>query len=152
MRKLDILLSGMIPFRDEKLRFLLMLLPVFSLPEGRIVRYSFCDKLASCFYRPVYEQIVSCHESGVLYCKDPDQSASLILSIVNLFWVSISDIMINAEIKRKEPDIGECLRIAENCREGIERILSLPYGSVSLIDIPSLKLLNERIHNHWPKQ
>lgn len=152
LRKLDILLSGMIPFRDEKLRFLLMLLPVFSLPEGRTVRYSFCDKLASCFYRPVYEQIVSGHESGVLYSKDPDHSASLILSIVNLLWVRISDIMINAEIKRKEPDIGECLRIVENCREGIERILSLPYGTVSLIDIPSLKLLNERIHNHWPKQ
>ena len=152
LRRLDILLSGMIPFRDEKLRFLLMLLPVFSLPEGRTVRYYFCDRLASCFYPPVYEQLVSGHESGVLYSKDPDHAASLILSIVNLLWVRISDIMINAEAKRREPDIGECLRIVETCREGIERILSLPYGSVCLIDIPSLKLLNEKIHNHWPKQ
>ena len=151
LRKLDILLSGMIPLRDEKLRFLLMLLPVFALPEGRTVRYSFCDKLSSCFFPPVYDQLVSGHESGVLYCKDPENAASLILSIVHLLWVRISDIMICAEVKRREPDIGECMRIVENCRESIEKILSLPYGSVSLIDIPALKLLNEKIHNHWPK-
>ena len=147
--KLDFLLSGMIPFRDDKLRFLLMLLPVFTLPEGRTVRYYFCDKLSACFYRPVYEQLVSDHENGVLYSKDPEYAASLILSIVNLLWVKISDIMINAETMRREPDIGECLRIAENCRSCIERMLFLPYGSVNLIDIPALKLLNEKIHNHW---
>ena len=79
LRKLDILLSGMIPFRDDKLRFLLMLLPVFALPEGRTVKYSFCDKLSSYFYTPVCEQLVSGHESGVLYCKDPENAASLIL-------------------------------------------------------------------------
>lgn len=152
LRKVDILLSGMIPFRDEKLRFLLMLLPVFALPEGRTVRYSFCDKLSSCFYVPVCEQLVSGHESGILYCKDPESTATLILSVVNLLWVSISDMIINAEIKHREPDIGQCLRIVESSREGIEKILSLPYGSVSLIDIPTLKLLNEKIHNHWQQR
>ena len=151
LRKLDILLSGMIPFRDDKLRFLLMLLPVFALPEGRTVRYSFCDQLSSCFYLPVCDQLVSGHESGILYCRDPENSASLILSVVNLLWVRISDMMINAEIKHREPELGECLRIAENCRDSIERMLSLPYGSVSLIDIPTLKLLNQKIHNHWPQ-
>ena len=151
VKKLDFLLSGMIPFRDEKLRFLLMLLPVFALPEGRTVRYSFCDKLSSCFHRPVYELLASGHESGILFSKDPENSASLILSIVNLLWVSISDMLISAEAKHVEADISECLRIVENCRESIERILSLPYGSVSLIDIPALKLLNEKIHNHWPQ-
>ena len=60
--------------------------------------------------------------------------------------------IINAEIKHREPDIGQCLRIVESSREGIEKILSLPYGSVSLIDIPTLKLLNEKIHNHWPQR
>ena len=152
LRKLDILLSGMIPFRDDKLRFLLMLLPVFTLPEGRTVRYYFCDKLSSCFFSPVYKQLVSGHESGVLFCKDPENTAALILSIVNLLWIRISDIMICTEANRKEPDIGECMRIVENCRESIEKILSLPYGSVRLIDIPALKLLNEKIHNHLPKQ
>ena len=152
LRKLDILLSGMIPLRDEKLRFLLMLLPVFVLPEGRTVRYSFCDRLSSCFYRPVYEQLVSGQQSGILYCKDPENSASIILSIVNLLWVRISDMMINAEIIRRETDIGKCLRMVENSRESIERMLSLPYGSVNLIDMPALKLLNEKIHNHWPQK
>ena len=152
LRKLDILLSGMIPLRDEKLRFLLMLLPVFALPEGRTVRYYFCDKLSSCFYLPVCEQLVSGHETGILYCKDPENTAALILSIVNLLWVRISDMMINAEIKHKEPDIGDCMRIVENSRESIERMLSLPYGSVSLIDMPALKLLYEKIHNHWPQK
>ena len=38
LERLNILLAGMLPFREEKLSFLLMLLPVFALPEGRTVR------------------------------------------------------------------------------------------------------------------
>ena len=152
LRKLDILLSGMIPLRDEKLRFLLMLLPVFVLAEGRTVRYYFCEKLSSCFYPSVCEQLVSGHESGMIYCKDPENAASLILSLINLLWVRISDIMIYTEINCREPDIGECLRIVENCRESIERMMCLQYGSINLIDVPALKLLNEKIHNHWPQK
>ena len=147
--RLDILLSGMIPFREEKLRFLLMLLPVFTLPEGRTIRQSYCDALSLQFLDPVCILIREGQKSGQLYCTDPENAAVILLSVVNLLWVRISDILISNETKHEDPDFSDCLRLTECCREAVERMLSLPYGTVTLIDVPTLKLTADNIHNHW---
>ena len=149
---IDILLSGMIPFRDEKLRFLLMLLPVFSMPEGRIVRLYYCDALSGLFQNAVCSRIGDGAKTGELSCNDPENSSSMILALVNRLWVQICDLIIESESKQSEPDLSECLRYTENVRICIERFLSLPYGSIRLIDIPTLRNLTEQIHNHWQKQ
>ena len=88
---LDIILSGMIPFRDEKLSFLLMLLPVFQLPEGRIVRMSYCDELLAQFKADTVAQLINGHKTGELICQTPEISADLILSMVNRLWCRICD-------------------------------------------------------------
>ena len=149
--RLNIMLSGMIPLHEKKLRFLLMLLPVFTLPEGRTIRQSFCDALTYFFYTPVCQLIREGRDSGYLYCTDPENSAIIILSVINLLWVRICDILINNENRNEEPDLPECLRLTECCREAVEKMLSLQYGSVGLIDIPILKLTADSIHIHWPK-
>ena len=149
--RLNILLSGMIPFKEEKLRFLLMLLPVFSLPEGRTVRQSYCEALASQFHDPVCALIREGLERGLLFCSDPENSAEIVLSVINLLWVRISDLLIHSENRHEDPDFPECQRLTECCREAIERILSLPYGTITLIDIPALKITTDSIHNHWPQ-
>ena len=43
--KLDFLLAGMIPLQDEKLSFILMLLPTFILPEGTSLKTFYCESL-----------------------------------------------------------------------------------------------------------
>lgn len=147
--KLDILLSGMIPFRDEKLAFLMMLFPVFSLPEGRIVRQYYCDAISEQFRLSLIELIHDGSQSGMLFCTDPEPAASIILSMINDLWTRICNLIINAEGRDTEPDLSECFRITESCRLCICRFLSLPYGSVRLIDIPVFRLLIEQIHKHW---
>lgn len=149
VRRLDTLLCGMIPFQEEKLRFLLMLLPVFSLPEGRTVRQYYCETLSSLFYHSVRNQILSGHTDGELFCRDADNSTSLLLFLVNRFWVQITDLIIQAEKTHSEPDLSECLRLTDCYRICIERFLFIPYGSISLTDLPSLRLLIDQIHNHW---
>ena len=146
---LNQLLSGMIPFRDEKLVFLLMLLPIFSLPEGRIVKICYCDALARLFTPAVSEWLRRGHESGELYCTDPDIAAGLILSLVNRLWVQVCEMIIQAEGNGTEPDLSAILRLTETYRLSIGQIVSLPYGYVKMIDLPSLRLLCEQIHNHW---
>ena len=148
--RLDYLLYGMIPFRDERLRFLLMLLPAFTLPEGRIVREYYCDALSVRFQEAVCNTIQSGAVSGDMFCTDPVNSSLLILSLVNRLWVQICDLIIDAESRHSEPDISECLRITDCCRLCIERYLSLPCGSISLIDIPTFRILMDQIHIHWP--
>ncbi|MCR5567154.1 MAG: TetR/AcrR family transcriptional regulator [Clostridiales bacterium] len=147
--RLNILLSGMIPFREEKLPFLLMLLPVFTEPEGRMVRDCYSDTLVSLFHGSVCRQIKEGNESGDLSCDDPENAADLILSLVSGMWIRIADLIIEAENRRTEPDLSECLRLADACRTCIERFLFLPFGSIVLTDIPSLRLTIRQIHTHW---
>ena len=147
---LNILLSGMIPFRDEKLVFLLMLLPVFNLPEGRMIKSGYCRALSESFLPQVSSHLYNGRTSGELYCNDPEVSADLILALINKLWVHVSEMIILAEGKGKLPDLSELLHITEQYRISIEKLVSLPYGSIELIDIPTIRMLCEQIHNHWP--
>ena len=151
-RNLNVLLSGMIPFRNEKMVFLLMLLPVFRLPEGRIIRLCYCDALTDLFLHAVADQLAKGHAAGELYCVEPEITADMILSLVNRLWVQICDMIISSEENNLETtDISSCLFLTERYRQCIEQIISLPFGSVELIDIPSLRMLCEQIHSHWTR-
>ena len=149
LERLNTLLSGMIPFRDEKLQFLLMLLPVFMLPEGRIIKQYYSDAITEQFYLAICKQIQNGHEKGDLFCTDPENASKIIASLINMLWVQISDIIIRAENQKALPDLSECLHITDSYRRCIERFLSLPYGSIKLIDMSMLRILINKIHNHW---
>lgn len=149
VKKLDLLLSGMIPLQGEKLSFLMMLLPVFSLPEGKMIRQYYCEALATKFFEPVCRQIASGRENGEFWCDDAENATNLVLLIVNRLWVGISDLIIKNEHHPAASDYSEYLRLTECCRTCLERFLSIPYGSISLIDLPLLKNLIVQIHNHW---
>ena len=146
---LDTCLSGMIPLKDEKLSFLLMILPVFPLPEGRLIRDEYCDSLADRFASVVIQLLQRGHSEGVLICSQPDVISDLILFTVNRLWVKICSVIISAEQNHNETDLSELLRITDSYRQSIEKMLFLPYGSLKLIDIPTLGQLTEQIHTHW---
>ena len=146
--KLDRILSGMIPLSGEKLSFLLMLIPTFRLPEGRMIKASYCEALSAQFYPIVTELLADGNSTGDLICSDPDLFCDVILSLVNRLWVQICEKILYAEENREETDLGELLRITECYRLTIERMISLPFGSIGLIDCPALGRLCEQIHTH----
>ena len=147
--RLNALLSGMIPFKNEKLRFLMMLLPVFSLPEGRLLRMYYAESLAARFHSPVRAEIARGSVIGELCCDDPENAAMIVLFLVNRMWISITDLIIEEEKTHSAPDFSEYLRLTECCRTCLERFLSLPYGSIVLTDLPLLRNLIVQVHNHW---
>ena len=149
VRRLNLLLSGMIPLRDEKLSFILMFLPIFRLPEGRMIKACYCDSLADLFLDPVAACLEEGQKTGVLCCGNVRIAAGLVLTLVNHFWVLICEMILQDMEMGAEPDLSEYLRLAEQYRLSVERILSLPYGSAELIDIRMLKLLIEQIQAHW---
>ena len=146
---LNELMCGMIPFSDEKLSFLMMLLPVFRLPEGRTVRMAYCDAISDAFLPAVSLQLQSGHTSKELICTDCDITADMIISLVNRFWVQICTMVISAVEKNTPEDYSEYLRLTESYRHHIEQLICLPYGTVRLIDIPTLGNIIEQIRNHW---
>ena len=147
--QLNTCLSGMIPLGDEKLSFLLMILPVFMLPEGRMVRAAYCDSLAERFYPLVLKLIQRGQNEGILVCGKTEIVTELILHTVNRLWVKICTVIIESEMHHTETDLSELLQITDCYRQSAERILFLPYGSLKLIDIPILGQLTEQIHAHW---
>ena len=146
---LDRLLSGMIPFRDEKLSFLMMLLPIFRLPEGRMVRTAYCEALSEQFGPDVCRFLQAGQDAGEFSCREPDIDAGVILAIVNRLWTEICVRFISAEESGEQADVSELLRLADSYRLTVERMILLPCGSLHLVDIPTLAHLAEQIHSHW---
>ena len=149
IQKLDILLTAMIPLHDEKISFILMLLPIFILPEGKSIKSSYCDSLKNVFHSAVRDTIDKGVQTREMICEDSDVFSDIIISLTNQLWVSVCDIIIKNETRSKETDLSELLHITEQYRYSVERLLSVPYGSLILIDIPLLKGLMDQIHIHW---
>ena len=149
IRNLNLLLSGIIPFRDEKLSFLMMLLPIFRTTEGKTVRQYYCGALSERFRDAVVMQIQRGKEDGKISCPEPEYVTDIILTTVHGLWTGICDHILQCEEKNTEADLSEILRMTECCRLMIERMLSLPYGSVELIDLQTIAFMCNQIHNHW---
>ena len=147
--KLNRFFSGMIPFREEKLSFFLMFLHIFDSQEGKSVRSAYCDALSEQFCKTISETISDGVAAGELYCSSPDFATEICLTLVNQLWVKICNEMILSESKGVEADLSEMLRLTEQYRYSIEAILTLQFGSLELIRLPELKLLNDQIHTHW---
>ena len=146
---LNILLSGMIPFRNDIFKFLMMILPIFRLTEGRMVKAAFCDALANEFESAVYQQLILGNHSGEIACQTPDLTARLLIDVINHLWTKICDIILISEEGGNVADISEILRITDCFRLVAERMISLQYGTLKLIDIPTIHSIIFQIHIHW---
>ena len=146
---LNLLLSGIIPFQDEKLSFLMMLLPIFRTTEGKTVRQYYCGALSECFREAVRIEIQTGKDKGKISCPEPEYVTDIILTTVHGLWTGICDQILRCEEKNAETDLSEILRMTECCRLMIERMLFLPYGSVELIDLQTIAFMCKQIHNHW---
>ena len=148
-QKLDRLLTGMIPLHDKQLSFILMLLPIFTLPEGKTFKSSYCDSLENAFHSSISDVISEGIKSGEMFCTDPDLYAQMVILLTNRLWISICEIIVENETAQKETDLNELLYITDQYRSAVERMLSISYGSVIIISIPMLKGIIDQIHVHW---
>lgn len=149
VRRVDRMLCAVLPLQDEQLAFLLMLLPIFSLPEGRSMKTSYCDALARSFRQQLAEAVANAAEAGMMLARDPQISAEQCLLLVNRLWIRICEIIVENENAGRETDAGDILHLTEAYRRAVEQILTAPYGSVTLMKLTDVKNLTDRIHTHW---
>jgi len=147
---LNRLFNGMMPLSGEKLSFLLMLLPVFSLPEGRSVKTAYCDALAAAFRPAVIHQLERGKEKGELFFVDAGHLADLAVLIANNLWCRLCEmILINEQREGTPIDPPEFLALINQARASLEKILSLPFGSLELVSLQEIRSLSEQIHLRW---
>lgn len=144
LENLNSLLSGMIPFVNEKLSFLLMILSIYNLPEGRLIRLVFNDSLQEHFRGSLVGIVRQGNDSGTFYCDEPEIATDLIISIVNRLW----NIVLAHIIVASGSDVSDIARMIDYYENVIEKALSLPYGSLVLIDVPTMKALYDQIRAH----
>lgn len=149
LRQLNCLLGSLIPLRDDSLSFLLMILPVFSTQSGRSIRTAYCSALSSLYIDALENQLAVCvrEKNAVIY--DCRATAEICLTVMNHFWCGLCDRIIEAA--ETGDDAPDFTRLIDQYRIAIERIISAPYGSLNLIELPDLLLLSTQIRIHWKK-
>ena len=148
MENLNLLFTSMMPLTSEKLNFLIMLLPVFDLPEGRQIRFSYAESIRLFFHEKVLTEIKRANESGDLFCLNPVHSADMCFLILNELWYQICLMILQNEKKDTDTDPADLLIMINNYRGTLERILSAPYGSIRLLNLDDMKFLCDQIHYH----
>ena len=138
-------LYAMIPFNGEGLHFLTMILPVFSLPEGRSIRESYQDALRKAFSSTILDALEEAVVSREAWCDDPELMVQICADLTNDLWIRISEEMIRGYSEPEgSPDLGKILGIVDAYRRALENILSAPYGSMTLLNLEDItKLSNE---------
>ncbi len=149
VRRLNRIFSGMMPLEGERLSFLMMLLPVFSLAEGRSVRNAYRTSLIDAFRNMLATEIQRGNDSGDLFCHAPEQTATICLSLANDVWCDACDAFLEAERAGVAADPSRLMEILAPYRMAIERVLSAPFGSIVLLELQELQFLAEQIHVHW---
>ena len=149
--RLNLLIDGMIPFNGEKISFLLMLIPVFSGPEGIMIRNCYANELERLYGGKIADTLQKGTEESVYACSDPEFSAKMLSVLVNRFWLEICDQVLENEAMGRNTDAGDLMSLTDNYRRVMERLISAPYGSLDLISLPEVQALTEQIHLHWKK-
>ena len=145
--RLNSLLSGVFPLKDERLSFLMMILPVFSTRQGHSLRTRYCEALLSSFHEPVTRTLTECLADDSVNVYDPEITADICINTMNHLWCDLCDTIIRATTAGEDtPDLA---RIIHQYRIITERILSAPYGSMDLVSIQDLLLLSAQIRTHW---
>jgi AcrR family transcriptional regulator len=147
--RLNLLIDGMIPFNGEKISFLLMLIPVFSGPEGIMIRNCYANELERLYGGKIADTLQKGTEESVYACSDPEFSAKMLSMLVNRFWLEICDQVLENEALGRNTDAGDLMSLTDNYRRVMERLISAPYGSLDLISLPEVQALTEQIHLHW---
>ena len=147
--RLNALISGLIPFSGEKLNFLLMLIPVFSGPDGITIRSSYANELMRLYIGPVSETLQIGTEEGSFSCRDSRFFARMLIFMLNRFWMDICDKVLENEKNGTKTDPVELMNLTGGYRIAAERMLSAPYGSLNMIELSDLITLTEQIHVHW---
>ncbi len=152
VQNLNLLLNGMMPLSGEKFEFLAMILPVFDLPEGRQIRFSYAESISAAFRDLMIREIRRGNENDDFFCPDAENSADLSSLILNELWYQICLRILRSLKNGNTPDPSEFLSMISAYRRTLERILCAPFGSIRLLDLNDLKHLSEQLQHHWKLQ
>ena len=134
LSRLNLLLRSLIPFSDDDLPLIAMLLPILDRPGSTSVRVGFQEALADA-YGPMLEQcIADGREKEVLFPVDAG-IARPVLILLNDFWCGACRLLARAARSGQTPEPIGRLSALITVRRSLEALLEAPYGSIEVLSL-----------------
>ncbi len=141
--------SAMIPFNGEGLSFLKLILPVFSLPEGRSIREGYQEALKEAWLPIMVKAMTGAMETGEIYCDAPEIMSHICIDLINDLWYKIClQFIQKKEEKSSEELMNDILNWLSAYRSALENILTAPYGSLELMQLSDINSIYHAVRLH----
>ena len=144
MSRLNKLLYGYLPLRQEEADFVAMLLTMMEKPEGRALRLCYQEALMETFLPALQRELALAQDADVILPATADVE-DIILHLLNQCWGDVASLLLACAKKAQKPDAAALLSILHKYRRSVERLLDAPFGSVEIIRLQEWDEVSEEL-------
>lgn len=144
LARINAVLRGFMPLRQEEAEFLRLLLPGIGKAEGRAVAMTYQDALAVHFLPLLKAEVASAAAVGAVYPPVKEMEA-VILNTVNHCWMEIAAYIHDTAQAGGRIDPLMLLNLMEKYRRAVEVLLDAPYGTVEIIRVEEAEQIAGRL-------
>ena len=134
MERINAVLYGFMPLRQEEASFAAMLLPTIDGPEGRAIAMTYQDALAEHFQPLLKAEIAAAMAVEAVFPPVKDIEG-VILNTVNHCWMEVAARIYACTRDGKRYDQLSLLNTLEKYRRAVEVLLDAPYGTIEIIRV-----------------
>ena len=138
LERLNMLFSYFIPLRRGEEKFLSLLFPLLSKPEGLSLRVCYQDALRQSFLPLMQQELANCRKASVIFALDNPCLPGMVLDLLNQCWMDIARELLHAVDSGLPLEPGALIEILDMHRFVFERILDAPFGSIQLLDVNAM--------------
>ena len=134
MDRLNLVLREVMPFVEEDLTFMCMLMPILDRTESAAVRVGYQDAITEAYaplLRPCIEKLSN---DGTLQPVASDTTLP-VLTLLNDCWYRTTLLFLRDTEAGRRTEPAVLLEILDDCRRSLEALLDAPYGSIEMISL-----------------
>ena len=137
LSQLNRLIYCMLPLRKDEEPFLRMLLPLLLRAEGDVIRCEFRRALRACFLPELARTLALCRAGGEAFYT-LEELPALMFDLNTGCWERLAGYVAEQRAQGAPVAGGELLSIVQLYRFAWERLLDLPFGSVTVVRLEEL--------------
>ncbi len=134
MARINAVLYGFMPLRQDEAGFVAMLLPVIGKAEGRGIAMTYQDALAEYFQPLLKAEIASAAAVDAVF-PPVKEMEGVLLQLVNHCWMEVAAETARTVREGMRLDQLALLHTLEKYRRAVEVLLDAPYGSIEIVRV-----------------
>lgn len=144
LERLNHLFRTMLPFSEDDLTFMSMLMPLLDRPGCAAVRVRYQDALSEA-WRPLLTSCLAEARASEMVWPVDSGILSPLLALVNSFWYEACLLFLGRAQDDQRLEPSALLALLTAYRRSIEALLEAPYGSIELISLEALAAFTDQV-------